>query len=308
MSESRVSIVIPCYNYAHYVGQAIESALAQTLPPGQVIVVNDGSTDNTVQVVSQYPVTLINQANAGQSASCNRGVRESLGEFIVLLSADDLLHPRFLEHTLPLLDGRPDLSFVYTHGLTFGQDQSIIFSQASTVEHLRWGNTLIATFLMRKNVFQATGGYNTELRYAEDWDFVLRLVERGYKGELVPEALVFIRTHGTSLRHSTATTAADQSVQRIWRLHPGIFTPGFVLRWRMRRLFQNNLHRLIMWVRAHAPNSYERYRAHSPWRPRALDLERKRMTDLPASDKKTLIPPFVSDGSGPWEEVLRQWA
>src|SRR5437870_5008653 len=86
-----VSIVIPCHNYARYVGEAIESALAQTHQPVEVVVVDDGSTDASKDVVSGYAVTLLAQPNRGVCAAANAGIRASRGEFVLRLDADDRL-------------------------------------------------------------------------------------------------------------------------------------------------------------------------------------------------------------------------
>lgn len=304
VSNPLVSIIIPCYNYAHYVSQAIESALGQTYSPVEVIVVDDGSTDQTLQVVSNYPVTCFTQPNQGQAQACNNGVRESHGDQIVLLSADDLLHPLFLERTVPLLTADPTIAFVYTHGLTFGDDQAFVLAQASTIDALKWGNTLIATCLIRKSVYQAVGGYDPALRYGEDWDLALKLAENGYRGLLVPQALVCIRAHGTSLRNRTSTLAAEQATRRIWQKHPRVFSRGFVLQWRFHRWLRNGLHFGIMKFRGDQPAMYERLRHGLRFlRPRALDLERARRDDV----HPHLVPPFESEHREIWEEVMRQW-
>lgn len=304
-SNPLVSIIIPCYNYAHYVSQAIESALGQTYSPVEIIVVNDGSTDRTIQVVGNYPVTCLTQLNQGQAQACNNGVRECHGDLIVLLSADDMLHPLFLERTVPLLMADPNIAFVYTHGLTFGDDQAIVLAQASTIDALKWGNTLIATCLIRKSVFQAVGGYDSTLRYGEDWDLALTLAENGYRGLLVPQALVCIRAHGTSLRNRTSIIAAEQATRQIWQKHPRIFSRGFILRWRFNRWLRNALHFGIVKFRGSQPAMYERLRRGLRFlRPRALDLERARRDDVPTQ----LVPPFESKHRETWDEVLRQWA
>jgi glycosyltransferase involved in cell wall biosynthesis len=300
-----VSIIIPCYNYAQYVGQAIASALRQTYSPVEIIVVNDGSTDQTIQVVSNYPVICLTQPNQGQAQACNNGVRECHGDLIVLLSADDLLHPLFLERTVPLLAADPNIAFVYTHGLTFGDDPAIVLAQASTMDALKWGNNLIATYLIRKSVYQAVGGYDPTLRYSEDWDFALRLAENGYRGLLVPQALVCIRAHETSLRNRTSTIAAEWATRRIWQKHPHIFSPGFILQWRFNRWLRKLLHLGVLKFRGSQPMLYERLRRGLRFlRPRAPDLEHARRDD----GYTQLVPPFKSEHFETWGEVMRQWA
>ncbi len=100
----RVSVVIPCYNQGHFVHEAIESVLAQTYADYEIVVVDDGSTDQTSEVVSRYPgVRCIRQRNRGLPAARNRGIQESQGEFLVFLDADDRLLPKHFEFSLHAL-------------------------------------------------------------------------------------------------------------------------------------------------------------------------------------------------------------
>ena len=99
----KISIIIPCYNHAAFLPDAIESALAQDYPDVEVIVVNDGSTDNSSEVARRYPVRLIEQENKGLSAARNTGIRAATGTWILPLDSDDKIEPvtvsRFMEHT-----------------------------------------------------------------------------------------------------------------------------------------------------------------------------------------------------------------
>src|SRR6185295_19151753 len=93
----KISVIIPAYNQARWLPECIESALQQTLTAHEIIVVDDGSTDDTREVVSRYPVRHIYQKNAGVSAARNRGIQEATGEWIALLDGDDYWLPRKLE-------------------------------------------------------------------------------------------------------------------------------------------------------------------------------------------------------------------
>src|SRR6266480_1367400 len=109
-----VSVVIPCYNQAHFLGEAIESVMAQTYPHFEVVVVDDGSTDNIAAVVARYPgVRCFQQGNQGLSAARNTGLRHSIGECLVFLDADDRLMPRAIEVGLASLRDHPECAFVY---------------------------------------------------------------------------------------------------------------------------------------------------------------------------------------------------
>ena len=111
-----VSVVIPCYNQAHFLSEAIESVLSQTCESFEIIVVDDGSTDNTSELASRYQkVRLLRQENRGVSAARNAGLAESEGEYVVFLDADDRLLPEALEVGLECLDDHPECAFACSH-------------------------------------------------------------------------------------------------------------------------------------------------------------------------------------------------
>src|SRR5262245_2313662 len=104
-TRPQVSVVIACFNHARFLAEAIESALAQTYSPIEIVVVDDGSEDDSALVARRYPVRLIQQSNQGLAAAGNAGVRVSRGTFVMRLDADDRLQPTYVEETLqPLLD------------------------------------------------------------------------------------------------------------------------------------------------------------------------------------------------------------
>ena len=108
-----VSVVIPNYNYSEFICDAIESALDQTYKPLQIIVVDDGSSDNSLEVVRQYlkHITLIVQQNSGQSAARNAGIREAQGDYVALLDADDYWNPNKLDHQMKLLNQKTQVVY-----------------------------------------------------------------------------------------------------------------------------------------------------------------------------------------------------
>src|SRR4028119_1234933 len=108
-----VSVIIPCYNQAYFLGEAIESVLAQSYPHFEIVVVDDGSTDNTSEVAARYPgVRCIRQENRGLAGARNEGIRHSSGSYLVFLDADDRLLPEALAVGLRHLKERPECAFV----------------------------------------------------------------------------------------------------------------------------------------------------------------------------------------------------
>ena len=198
-----VSVVVTCHNYGRYVGSAIESALAQTHRPLEVIVVDDGSTDDTRTEVDSFgsSVSYVYQGNQGVIAARNAGIRKVRGEFCVFLDADNLLAPTYVAEALPLLDDQ-SVAFVYTQMEYFGREQGVsAFPEFDAEELTRW-NYVDASALIRSAVFREVtfDGYFAE--GYEDWDFFLSLVERGYRGRLLDKPLLRYRKHGDRLSRS----------------------------------------------------------------------------------------------------------
>src|SRR5918993_3738999 len=112
-----VTVVIPCYNQAHFLTEAIESVLSQSYPNFEVVVVDDGSTDDTSEVASRYPqkVRLIRQENRGLAGARNTGIGHARGEYLVFLDADDRLLPKALEVGIEQLEAHPECAFVSGH-------------------------------------------------------------------------------------------------------------------------------------------------------------------------------------------------
>jgi len=224
-----VAVVIPCYNYAHLLGEALDSALAQTERPGDILVVDDGSPDDTAGVVARYAergVRYLRRPNGGPAAARNTGAREVEGEFVVFLDADDRLDPNYLARTRQALAAAgPEIGYAYTQCRYFGaQDGVTTFPAWDLGRLLRW-NFVHASALIRLELVRAHP-FDERLRLGiEDWDFVLTLAEEGVGGVLVDEPLLWYRKHGGGSRGDdlAAARASEREFRRVlrkhWRLH-----------------------------------------------------------------------------------------
>jgi hypothetical protein len=185
LSEDLVSVVIPCFNHAHFLPEAIESVLTQNYPNFEVIVVNDGSTDNTPEIVRRYPsVRYVYQENAGLSSARNTGLRQSHSEFLVFLDADDRLLPHALGTGIESICEHPECAFVSGHCRVIDSNGGILSSPRQLrVEHehylrlLRGGSYIWcpATVLYRREIFDFVHGFNPELNPVADYDLYLRI-------------------------------------------------------------------------------------------------------------------------------------
>ncbi|HRH45599.1 MAG TPA: glycosyltransferase [Pyrinomonadaceae bacterium] len=182
-----VSIVIPCYNQAHFLGEAIESILNQTYQNFEIIVVNDGSTDNTSQVAKSFPkVEIIEQDNAGLAQSRNNGLERSNGEFIVFLDSDDKLFPNALEIGVKYLNNRPECAFVSGLCERISQEGNPLTTIQPIIDESDYYEALLRTNyiwapsnpMYRRSIFEKISGYNTELSPAADYEIYLRIARQ----------------------------------------------------------------------------------------------------------------------------------
>src|SRR5205814_2345 len=183
-ASGQVSVIIPCYNQAHFLHEAIESVLAQTYSNREIIVVDDGSTDNTAEVAGRYSaVRHIYQENAGPSAARNTGVTKSRGEYLVFLDADDRLLPEALEIGVDCLRQHPECAFVSGHCRLIVTDGSLLakpkqpsIKRDHYLEFLRrnyiWA---LSTVMCQRTAFEIVKGFDASLGRCEDYDLYLRI-------------------------------------------------------------------------------------------------------------------------------------
>lgn len=200
-----VSVVIPAYNAGPFLGEALDSVFAQGYADLEVIVVDDGSTDNTREVAESYGdrIRYIRQDNAGASAARNRGIREAKGDFVAFLDADDLWVPSKLQKQLELFDQRPELGMVITDCIAFGEWGEYV-PPGDKRERLMVGDICQNIFLysgvgtpsvmVRREVFDKVGMFNENLPLAEDDNMWIRIAA-DYPVELIDEVLVRVRDH-----------------------------------------------------------------------------------------------------------------
>ena len=217
-----VSIIITNYNYGRFLGEAIESALAQTWQNREILFIDDGSTDDSVEVARRYPITLFTQKNSGVCIARNNALSVARGEYVSFLDADDRLAPTAIEHMLARLrDTPPDVGYIYGQMQYFGVKTGLFASQPFDPRKLAKANFICATTLLRKQIIIDAGGYDDGFRMLrEDWELYLRLWSRGYRGEFLPEVILEYRKHkGPSV--GTSPTKA-LTIAMLVRLYPGL--------------------------------------------------------------------------------------
>lgn len=210
LHEPRVSVVIPAYNAAWCIRRAVDSVLAQDFRDLELIVVDDGSSDATAEVLATYgsALTLVRQANGGLSNARNRGITQARGSYIAFLDADDWWQPSKLSRQASLLDNRPDLLFcstttsVVTPEGRHLPDWRCGSCEDGALTHIFQANAFVAgsgsSVMVRREVFDHTGGFDETLRSLEDIDMWMRLAAVGDYA-CIDEALTVIEKRGDSM-------------------------------------------------------------------------------------------------------------
>lgn len=216
------SVVIAAYQAEETIAEAVESALAQTHGPREVIVCDDGSTDGTPGELARFGdrIVVIRQANAGEAAARNAAIRAAGSEWIAVLDADDVFLPRRLEALAQLAHEQPDLDILTTDAVleVDGRavrrcyDETWTFETTDQRSAILERNFVFGLVAVRRQVILEAGGYDESIRYATDWDCWIRLVLAGARIGLVPEPLARYRLRSTSLSAQRSRLLAGKAL------------------------------------------------------------------------------------------------
>jgi hypothetical protein len=225
----RVAVVIPCFNYGRFLAEAVESVVAQSLHPGEIIIVDDGSTDETRDVAQrliaahgEISIRLITTPPSGSAgASRNVGVEATAAEYVLCLDADDRLHAGFLQTCVAALDEHPLAAIAYGDILGFDDDGVVQrLCEWDTRQELLV-NLVGSASLFRRAAWEQVGGYDTEIGHA-DWDFWIGCIEHGWVGVRAAGALWHYRVHDGMYSRSIGQ---DQNIRaRIVLKHRSLYT------------------------------------------------------------------------------------
>lgn len=228
-SQPRVSVVIPCFNYGRFLAEAVDSVLAQTFGDFEVVIVDDGSTDETGDVarraIADHPgarIRLISQPNGGSPGHTrNVGIAEARGDYIVCLDADDTLDPGYLAACTAALDAHPEAGIAYGDTELFGGESRRAVPPPWNSRVELDCNFLDVVSMFRRRVWTQVGGYDPNIGY-EDWDFWIGVIECGWTGVKAPGALWNYRVHGAGM--FTSHSSRDQKIKaEIILKHPRMY-------------------------------------------------------------------------------------
>ena len=230
-----VSVIVPTYNYGHFIGQTLKSLQAQTYSYWECVVVDDGSTDDTAEVVARLSdsdrrIKFLRQKNLRQAAARNNGLRNSSGQYVQFLDADDLLEPRKLERQVEYLERHPEVDIVYGDVRFFSTEDPDERLYTMWGENKPWmpgisGRGIevlrplvrvdtipINAALVRRSVIERTGFFDESLPPVEDWDYWVRCAMGGMRFQYqdLEDTLALIRSHPSSASKSNLRMAAAE--------------------------------------------------------------------------------------------------
>jgi glycosyltransferase involved in cell wall biosynthesis len=204
-----VAVVMPCHNYGRYVAEALRSIADQTVRPAEVLVIDDGSTDDTADVLAglereladRLPIRVIYQQNHGLVRTLNDGVAATSAPYVMFASADDRARPQLIEQLSAALDRDQSAGYAYPKMQLFGDEHGIHLSYPFSAGRLIFDHNYIpGAAMVRRRAFVEAGGIKN-LAAHEDWDMWLGFLDAGWRGVFVPEVLYEWRRHAAARNH-----------------------------------------------------------------------------------------------------------
>jgi glycosyltransferase involved in cell wall biosynthesis len=222
-----VSVIMAAHNVEKYIGEAIESIQAQTYPNWELIITNDGSPDNTAEIIARYAaqdarITVItHEKSQGQAIARNHAVEKARGEYLAILDSDDVSLPERLQVQVDFLEQHPGIAAVGSFVTMIDPEGKEIRKKTKPVPWLEIKFPLLlqtqfihSTVTMRAEIFRTLGGYDTNYLHAEDYDLWSRMSDAGYQLENIPQFLVKFRVQPQSV----TSIPASQKVQELHSL------------------------------------------------------------------------------------------
>lgn len=230
-----LSVIVPCYNLGAYLPEAVDSVLAQTCSEYEIIIIDDGSTDEFTRLLLDVflpPRTqILREPNRGVGAARNLAIRRARGRYICCLDPDDRIHPEYLDRCAAILDDKPEVGFVSAHYRVFGERLAVMTPAECGLPEALIENKAIVSSVFRKSAWEQAGGFFEHFSVAgfEDWDLWISLLEAGWTCEVIPEALFDYRIRPGSM-YRTALQDPEKlrgMVKEFIERHPRSFQAGY---------------------------------------------------------------------------------
>lgn len=240
-----VSVIIPCFNLGEFLDEAVDSVLAQSCQDFEILIVDDGSTDEkTVRLLGDYqrPKTKVwRTPNRGLASARNFLIGHATGKYLCALDADDRLHPEYLAKAIAQCEADPSLAFVSAWVQEFGTHDGVWRQDRCDLPALLAEDTVMTAALVRRQIVVDAGGYDERMpaQGDEDWDLWIRIVKAGHRGTIIPEPLFFYRKRPDSMSAScTAGHVHAELVRYLFRKHEDAYRANLreVMLWQDRRV------------------------------------------------------------------------
>ena len=233
IEKSNVTVIIPCYNDGQYITQALQSIYNQTVLPEKIIIVDDGSTFATQQVLAtiEHPLlTVIRQENQGVSVARNNAIALAQTDFIVNLDADDYYEDTFIEKALAILNAQPTVGVVSSYCRTFNTKRSfeIVKPIGGTITDFIVINNGRASAMFRKSCWAQVSGYDEQMLTGyEDWEFWIGITKNGWSMYIIREVLSHYRVKNESRDHTAIKEHDFELRQYIMNKHKEVYLAHF---------------------------------------------------------------------------------
>ncbi len=215
MTNSKISIIVPCYNQAQYLDECLQSVLDQTYSDWECIIVNDGSPDNTEEVTKNWTekddrFKYIHKKNGGLSSARNAGIEIARGEFILPLDADDKIAKNYCELAVAEFKKDKDLKLVYCLAEKFGEENGLWELSKFSLRFLASGNMIFCSAFFKKSDWESIGGYDVKMIYGlEDWEFWINLLKSSGKVKKIEQICFYYRVKKNSMIKSLNNQQSD---------------------------------------------------------------------------------------------------
>jgi glycosyltransferase involved in cell wall biosynthesis len=216
INNPKVSIIIPCFNNSKTIIESINSVVNQNYRELEIIIVNDGSTDESEEIIEKYIslndkrlINLINQNNQGPSAARNNGAKIANGKYLLFLDGDDKIDINYLTKCINIFEENKNLSIVYTKSEYFGAKKGSWKLLDFKIERFLVQNIIPITALIKKIDFDECLGFDENLKFAEDWDLWIKIIKRNDNVFKIKEPLFFYRKDETK-KSITDTIKQDE--------------------------------------------------------------------------------------------------
>lgn len=248
-----VSVIIPVYNMAEFIGETLDSVLASTYPAIEVVVMDDGSKDNSMAIVQEYAacdarVKPYSQPNAGACAARNHAISLAQGHYILPVDSDDKIAPQFIAEAVKVLEQDPEVKVVYSRAEFFGDRTGEWKLQDFDINLLARKNFIPITAVYRKIEWERAGGYCEEIIAREDWEFWISVLKNGGKVVKLPQVLLFYRFRQNSKRVSDRKLK-HHVIDTLNKRHPEFFERYLGGPLRYNRSWSWVINRLTRWFR-----------------------------------------------------------